>query len=60
MLFEEMSIDEIVAVRCEEARDEGREDERLIIAGNMLSEGIPPELICKTTGLSLEDIEKLQ
>ena len=26
MLFEEMSIDEIVAVRCEEAREEGYEN----------------------------------
>ena len=38
---------------------EGRLDEKLTIAKNLLSEGFPLEIIQKTTGLSLEEIEKL-
>ena len=67
MLFDEMTIEEIAAVRYkegheeghEEGREEGRKDERIIIAGNLLSEGSPPEFVQKTTGLSLEEIKKL-
>ena len=37
----------------------GIAEEKLTIARNMLSEGLAPELIQKTTGLSLEEISKL-
>ena len=60
MLFEEMSVEEIAAVRYEEGREEGREDERLTIAHNLLSEGSTPEFVQRTTGLSLDEIAKLQ
>jgi hypothetical protein len=44
MLFEEISVEEIVAVRCEEAREEGREEERDKIM-TMLSQGLSVEEI---------------
>ena len=68
MLFEEMSIEEIVAVRSEEAREEGIETGRakglteasFLIALNLLSEGSTPEFVQRTTGLSMDEIAKLQ
>ena len=76
MLFEEMSVEEIVAVRSEEAREEGREKGReegletgrekglteasFNIARNLLAKGSVPEFISETTGLSMDEIAKLQ
>lgn len=40
-------------------REEGREEERRTIARNMLSEGIDPAIIAKTTGLTLKEIQAL-
>ena len=58
MLFEDLTIEEIVAIRCEEAREEGREEKRTI-ARNLLAEGSTPDFVQKITGLSLEEIGKL-
>ena len=51
----------------EEGREEGREEgleigheeEKLIIAKNLLSKGSSPEFVCEITGLSLDKIEEL-
>ena len=66
MLFEDLTIEEIVAIRCEEAREEGREDGlqkwhdgQRTIARNLLAEGSAPDFVHKITGLSLEEIAKL-
>jgi len=63
MLFEDLTIEEIVAIRCEEAREEGhemgREEGQRIIARNLLTEGSAPDFVHKITGLSLEEIGKL-
>jgi len=59
MLTDEISIEEIIAVRREEALEEGREDERNIIAKNLLAEGSTPEFVQKITGLDLETIQKI-
>ena len=67
MLFDEISTEEIAAVRSEEAREdglekgreEGREDERLLISRNLLAKGFSPEIISETTGLSIDEIAKL-
>ena len=67
MLFEEISIEEIVAVRSEEAREEGREyglaeglkTRNIEIARNLLTKGSTHEFIQEITGLSTEEIEKL-
>ena len=61
MLFDDISIEEIVAVRCEEAREEGleqglakgRETEKLEIAKNLAAVGISSDVIFQTTGLKL-------
>ena len=37
----------------------GREEEKISIARNLLAEGLTPEFISKTTGLSLEQIKIL-
>ena len=67
MLYTEFNFDDFLAVRCEEAwedgRDEGisegRTDEKLEIARNLLAEGSTPEFIQKITGLDMETIENL-
>ena len=43
----------------EEGLEKGRENERLIIARNLLAEGSAPDFVHKITGLSLEEIGKL-
>jgi predicted transposase/invertase (TIGR01784 family) len=51
----------------EEGREEGREEgleigheeEKLIIAKNLLSKGSSPEFVCEITGLSLDKIEEI-
>ena len=42
-----------------EGRIEGRTEEKLEIARNMKKKGLEATLIAETTGLSLEEIEKL-
>jgi len=67
MLFEEISIEEIVAIRSREAREEGREEgleqgrenEKIIIAQNLLSKGSSLEFVQEITGLDLETIQRL-
>jgi len=55
MLLTEWNQDEAVEV----AREEGREQEKLIIAKNLLTKGMSPEFVQEITGLSLEEIEEL-
>ena len=67
MLFDEMTIDEIAAVRSQEAYEDGREEglaegltkASFLIARNLMSEGSPPEFVQRITGLSLEQIAQL-
>ena len=67
MLFDDISIEEIAAIRYTEGREdgreegysEGREESYKIIAQNLLSEGSSPEFIQKITGLDLETIQEL-
>jgi predicted transposase/invertase (TIGR01784 family) len=42
------------------ARDEGKMEEKLAIARNLLSNGAPMDLIIQSTGLSEEEIQKLR
>ena len=44
----------------EEGREEGHKEEKIRIAKKMLDMGIDFEIICKTTGLSQEEIIKLE
>ena len=55
MLYTEWNIDDAIAV----AREEGREDEKLEIARNLLSKGSTPEFVHDITGLDMETIENL-
>jgi len=43
-----------------EGHEEGRADEKLNIARNALAKGLAPEIVRDITGLSLDEIEKLQ
>lgn len=43
----------------QKGREEGERNKQLAIARNLKTEGIPVGLISKTTGLSVEEIEKL-
>jgi predicted transposase YdaD len=43
----------------EEWKQEGRQEERLKIAWNLLREGADIELVVKATGWAIADIEKL-
>jgi len=63
MLFEDISVEEFVAIRSKEAREEGleqgRENEKIIIAKNLLAKGSTLEFVQEITGLDLETIQKL-
>ena len=63
MLLTEWNTEDALAYAREEARNEGREEGRTVksleIARNLLAEGLPPEFVRKTTGLSAEDIGRL-
>ena len=56
MLLTEWNMDDALAVRFEEGREEGREE----IAKNALAEGLSPDVIRTITGLNLETIITLQ
>jgi hypothetical protein len=64
MLTDDISVEEIAAIRYKEGHEDGHtegcEEERRIIAGNLLTEGLSPEFIQKITGLSFDEIEKLK
>lgn len=42
------------------SREEGREEERNSIVLKMLQNNLPVQIICNVTGLSMEDVLKLQ
>lgn len=44
----------------ERGREQGIEQEKHKVASNMLKENIPIDLIAKITGLSIEQVKKLQ
>ena len=66
MLFDDISIEEIAAIRYtegredgrEEGRNEGRTDERQIIARNLLTKGSTPEFVHEITGLEINTIRE--
>ena len=60
MLLTEWNWDDCIAVRSEEAREDGRKEASLSIARNLLSEGSTPEFVHRTTGLSMDEISKLR
>jgi regulator of RNase E activity RraB len=55
MIFGEYDREMDIAVN----RREAREEEKLIIAKNLLSDGSTPEFVHKITGLSLDEIEEI-
>jgi len=56
MLLTEWNWDDALAVACEE----GREEERIVIARNLLVKGSTPEFVSEITGLDLEIVNELQ
>jgi predicted transposase YdaD len=75
MLTDELSIEEIAAIRYNEGREdgwegglekglergryEGREEGAIVIARNALAKGSTPEFVQEITGLNLETIQGL-
>ena len=59
MLYAEWNWDDALAVRYEEGIEEGREEEKLEIARNLLAKGSTPEFVHDITGLDMETIENL-
>ena len=59
MILNEWNTEDAIAFAREEGREEGLEEGTLKIACNLLAEGIKPEIIIKSTGLSAEELEKL-
>ena len=59
MLYGEYDPEVEMRVVREEALEDGREEEKLIIAKNLLEKGSSPEFVCEITGLSLDKIEEL-
>ena len=60
MLMTEWKMDDALAVRYKEGREEGRENEREEIARRALAEGASVEFVGLITGLDMEVIKKLQ
>jgi predicted transposase/invertase (TIGR01784 family) len=60
MLLTEWNQDEAIEVAREEAYEDGREEEKLIIAKNLLAKGSTIEFVHDITGLSLEEIKELE
>ena len=60
MLTEDITIEELAAVRYEEGWEDGREERTKTIALNLLEEGSTIDFVQKITGLSLIEIEKLK
>ncbi len=44
----------------DKGREEGREEEKIKIARNLLESGLPFDLVIKTTGLSEEEVKNLE
>jgi predicted transposase/invertase (TIGR01784 family) len=59
MLYAEYSFEEEAEVIREEFLERGREEEKLIIAKNLLIKGLTFEFVHEITGLSLEEIKDL-
>ena len=59
MLYAEYDPEVEMRVVREEALEEGHEEEKLIIAKNLLSEGSTPEFVHRITGLTLDKIEEI-
>ena len=63
MLYTEWNLDDAIAVAREEGKEdgieEGRANEKLEIARNLLAEGAAFEFIQKITGLDMETIKNL-
>ncbi|MCL2243134.1 MAG: Rpn family recombination-promoting nuclease/putative transposase [Treponema sp.] len=56
MLFDDISIEEIAAIRYNEGREQGREESYRVIAQNLLSKGSTPGFVQEITGLSIDEI----
>jgi predicted transposase/invertase (TIGR01784 family) len=59
MLYAEYDPEVEMRVVREEALEDGREEEKLIIAKNLLTKGSTPEFVHEITGLALEKIKEL-
>jgi len=43
-----------------QGHEEGRNEERILIAGNLLSSGMPVDKVAAMTGLSMEEVSRFQ
>ena len=67
MLFDGISVEEFAEIRAQEAYDIGREsglakgraEEKLKIAKNLKDAALPVDLIAKSTGLTIAEVEAL-
>ena len=57
-LIEKAEKDKLAAI--ETAREKGLAEGKIETAKNMLKDGLPKEVVAKYTGLSVEDVKKLQ
>ena len=60
MLITEWKMEDALAVRYEEGREEGREDKQEEIARNALAMDLSIDKIQKLTGLGIETINRLR
>ena len=59
MLFEEFNLEDALRIKAEEAKEEGKEEEKTMIARNMKSLNLPISIIVQSTGLPESIIAKL-
>jgi len=60
MLLTEWNLEDAKKVWYEDGQEDGREEEKLKIARNLLSEDSTPDFVQKITGLDIETIKKLR
>ena len=60
MLMTEWNTEDAIAVAREEGNEEGRTDEKLQIAHNLLAKGSTPEFVSEITGLDIDAIKNIQ
>ena len=71
MLFDGISVEEFAEIRAQEAYDigresginegltQGRDEEKLVIAKKLKDAALPVDLIAKSTGLTVAEVEAL-
>ncbi|OAM01128.1 MAG: hypothetical protein TV42_03775 [Wolbachia endosymbiont of Dactylopius coccus] len=51
---------EVILIGHEKSREEGEKQAKIAVAKNLLKAGVSTDIVAKTTGLSIDEIQKLR